>query len=254
MPVTVCWSAKGGSGTTVVAAALALLDRSTSILVDLAGDLPAALGTVEPTGQGIADWLSSDAPAEALADLAIPLDGAARLIPRGTGPLGPTSPRWRELAEWLRDERLPVVVDAGLGPPPAALLGGARGLLVTRPCYLSLRRTRTMSPRPDGIVLVAEAGRQLRASDVAHSVGAPVVATVSLDPKVARAVDAGLLRNRVPRSLLHQLRRAAASEEIVDQANHRHGAATPPPWRRVRTSGLVVARRSASSPDVRAHQ
>ena len=40
----VCWSVKGGSGTTVVAAALALLcaERGPTVAIDLAGDLAAA--------------------------------------------------------------------------------------------------------------------------------------------------------------------------------------------------------------------
>ena len=44
MTLTVCWSAKGGSGTTVVAAAFALGSSIDSLLVDLDGELPAALG------------------------------------------------------------------------------------------------------------------------------------------------------------------------------------------------------------------
>ncbi|MFZ2440837.1 MAG: hypothetical protein WAW51_00670, partial [Ilumatobacteraceae bacterium] len=56
-----CWSAKGGSGTTVVSAALALVlsHRRPALLVDLAGDAPAALGIAEPAGPGVADWLAS---------------------------------------------------------------------------------------------------------------------------------------------------------------------------------------------------
>jgi len=59
----VCWSAKGGSGTTVVAAALALLraESRSTVLVDTGGDLPAALGIAEPAGPGIADWMASPA-------------------------------------------------------------------------------------------------------------------------------------------------------------------------------------------------
>src|SRR5438552_253681 len=57
------WSAKGGSGTTVVAAALAtVLARSSpggAVLVDLAGDVPGALGVAEPPGYGVADWLAA---------------------------------------------------------------------------------------------------------------------------------------------------------------------------------------------------
>ena len=60
--VTVCWSPKGGSGTTVVAASLALVlaqREGGALLVDLAGDVPAALGMPEPSGQGAVDWLAA---------------------------------------------------------------------------------------------------------------------------------------------------------------------------------------------------
>jgi hypothetical protein len=40
-------------------------------------------------------------------------------------------------------------------------------------------------------------------------VGAPVLAEIEADPAVARAVDAGLLRGRLPRSLERGLRDAA---------------------------------------------
>ena len=67
-----CWSAKGGSGTTVVAAALGhVLARSSpdgALLADLGGDLPAVLGLPEATAPGLADWLSAgdDVPPDAL--------------------------------------------------------------------------------------------------------------------------------------------------------------------------------------------
>jgi hypothetical protein len=44
---------------------------------------------------------------------------------------------------------------------------------------------------------------------VEDCVGAPVVAEVSVDPQVARAVDAGLLATRLPRGLARELDRAA---------------------------------------------
>ena len=63
-----CWSVKGGSGTTVVAAALALLlaQRSPAgaLLADLAGqeglggDGAAVLGLDEPSSPGLAGWLA----------------------------------------------------------------------------------------------------------------------------------------------------------------------------------------------------
>ena len=58
----VCWSVKGGSGTTVVASTLALMRAAESqrgaLLVDLAGDVPAVLGLAEPSGPGISDWFA----------------------------------------------------------------------------------------------------------------------------------------------------------------------------------------------------
>src|SRR4051794_33057920 len=58
-----CWSVKGGSGTTVVASSLALLlatrSPAGSVLVDLAGDVPAVLGIPEPDGPGVSDWLAA---------------------------------------------------------------------------------------------------------------------------------------------------------------------------------------------------
>jgi hypothetical protein len=58
--VVVCWSLKGGVGTTVVAAALALVSSRRGerpLLLGLAGDLPAVLG-VDGSGAGVADWCS----------------------------------------------------------------------------------------------------------------------------------------------------------------------------------------------------
>ncbi len=64
--------------------------------------------------------------------------------------------------------------------------------------------------RPTGIVLVDEPGRALSQRDVEHSLGVAVEATVSLDPAVARAVDAGLLATRLPRVIAEELRQVAA--------------------------------------------
>ena len=81
------------------------------------------------------------------------------------------------------------------------------------PCYLALR-TIVVEPtsRPDGIVLVAEPGRSLTSRDVADVTGTPVVATVPVDPSVARTIDAGLLVARLHRlSALAPLRRSLAT-------------------------------------------
>jgi hypothetical protein len=209
VPVTVCWALKGGSGTTLIAAALALSIRTDSLLVDLDGELPMVIGGPEPVGQGVADWLASDAPASALAHLAVDIDRTTRLIPRGTAVPDAHDDRWQDLRAWLATQGS-VVIDAGTGAPPAALVGdGVRSLLVTRNCYLALRRAALASCRPDGVVLVKEPGRALGKRDVEHSVGAPVIASVSIDPAVSRSVDAGLLVSRLPRLLTRDLRGAA---------------------------------------------
>ena len=209
MPVTVCWALKGGSGTTLIAAALALSIRTDSLLVDLDGELPMVIGVPEPVGQGIADWLSSDAPGSALAHLAVDIDRTTRLIPRGTAAPNADNQRWHDLVGWLANQRS-VIVDAGTGTPPTALVGDdVRSLLVTRNCYLALRRAALAGCRPDGVVLVNEPGRALGKRAVEHSVGAPVIASVNIDPAVSRSVDAGLLLSRLPRALARDLRGAA---------------------------------------------
>jgi len=209
----VCWSVKGGSGTTVVAAALSLLLSRThpTVLVDLCGDAPAALGLPEPSGPGVLDWMSSSTSgADALWRLAVPARDAMRVLPAGTSAGHTPAHRWSALGDALSAHSDSVVVDAGVGGPPAGLLPEfATSLLVVRPCYLAVRRAVAEAARPTGIVLVAEPGRALGARDVERAIGAPVVAEVPYDPAVARAVDAGLLATRLPGSIARPLRGAA---------------------------------------------
>jgi hypothetical protein len=211
-----CWSVKGGSGTTVVAASLALLAARSAegaLLVDAAGDQPAALGLPEPAGQGVGHWLESDlsVPPEQLAHLEVEVRSGLRLLPRGGSWLAGDRARIAGLAAYLAADPRTVVVDSALGSPAElALLDAAhRSLLVLRPCYLALRRAVASPLRPTGVVLVREPRRALRRADVEAVLGAPVVAQVELDPDVARVVDAGLLGARLPRTLEHGLRNAA---------------------------------------------
>lgn len=203
-----CWSAKGGSGTTVVAAALALqlarYDANGAVLADLAGDAPAVLGVPEPASPGLAGWLSAgaDVPADALARIEVEAAPGLGLLPRGSGHLD--ADRAGVLATLLDRSPRPAVVDCGrVGEPAvAAVVAQARqSLLVTRPCYVALRRASQSPLRPTGIVVLNEPGRVLSADDIAGVVEAPVVATLEADPAVARLVDAGLLAGRLPRSL-----------------------------------------------------
>jgi len=211
-----CWSAKGGSGTTVVASSLALLlaqrDPLGSLLVDVAGDVPLALGLAEPTGPGLAGWLAAgpDVPADGLHRIEAPAEHGLAVLPRGDGPLDPA--RVDALAALLVSDARPVVVDCGtlqeeVGRSLAA--AATRSVLVTRPCFLALRRALAAPIRPSEVVLLAEPGRSLGPADVEDCLGVPVSAAVAVDPAVARAVDAGLLGLRLPRRLSRELSRAA---------------------------------------------
>jgi MinD-like ATPase involved in chromosome partitioning or flagellar assembly len=215
--VLCCWSAKGGAGTTVVATALALLSARTAsgaLLVDLAGDAPAVAGLPDdPDAAGVSDWLREgpSVPADALARLEVPVGRGLALLPRGRGPLA--SERAHALIALLAADPRPVVVDAGVlsadGVAATVAAAASESLLVTRPCFLALRRA-VMSPvRPSAVVLVMEEGRALTASDVESALGVPVRAEVSITAQVARAVDAGVFVARLPRSLERELRHAA---------------------------------------------
>jgi Mrp family chromosome partitioning ATPase len=204
----VCWAAKGGSGTTVTACVLALeiSRRRRTVLVDLHGDVPLAMGMSGPSGPGIAEWMrSATADARALADLIVPVTAELDLLPTGDGPR--PSDQWARLAGALAELDAEVVVDAGSGSPPAPIVEqSVHSLLVTRACYLALARAAMVEPRPTGVVLVCEPGRALGVGDVESALGVPVLTSLALDPAVARAVDAGLLRCRLPASTRRAVR------------------------------------------------
>jgi MinD-like ATPase involved in chromosome partitioning or flagellar assembly len=215
--VVCCWSAKGGAGTTVVAAALAVLLARTApagaLLVDLAGDALAVAGCPDdPDTAGVSEWLREGplVPADALARLEIKVGSRVALLPRGCGPL--VGERAHALAALLSADPRPVVVDAGLvaGDEVASVVAASatESLLVTRPCFLALRRALVAPVRPSAVVLVVEEGRALTASDIESALGVPVRAEVSVTAQVARAVDAGVFLARLPRSLERELRRA----------------------------------------------
>lgn len=202
------FAAKGGVGCSVVSAASALLSarHSPTLLVDLNGDLPAILG-IDADGPGLSDWFRAESPpADALHRLEVVVSDRLSLLPTGSCQPAGLAERYQLLARLLATEGRTVVVDVGLSAISAvALLNAAnRSVLVTRACYLALRRAQC-GPPPDEVVLVAEPGRSLRSSDVSAALDAPISSSVPWDPAVARAVDAGLLTSRVPRSM-HKLK------------------------------------------------
>jgi MinD-like ATPase involved in chromosome partitioning or flagellar assembly len=212
-----CWSSKGGCGVTTVAASLALslaAGGEEVLLVDLAGDLPAALGMPEPAGPGVSDWLAAHPHTDRVA-----LETARRdvapglgLVPLGAGPLR-GGPPLDALVEALATVGPTVVVDAGVvragDPALAAVAAASSSLLVLRPCYLALRRAVALPVRPSAVILVEEPGRALGRADIEAVLDVPVRAQVPADPAIARALDAGLLLSRLPRSLSRALRAAA---------------------------------------------
>jgi hypothetical protein len=194
-------SPKGGNCTTVTASALALLSAINgrhTLLIDLCGDVPATLGMAEPTRPGINDWLaehnSSDAPSMVL--LGEPVIDGLVVVHRGSK-FVEGQPRWHQLADAIASLPHNVIIDAGTGFIPVEIAQRVTAVtMVTKPCYLSLRRATTM-PRPHNVVVVREEGRALTVSDVGNVLNVPVIAEVPHSAAIARAVDAGLLPARV---------------------------------------------------------
>lgn len=194
-------SPKGGNCTTVTASAAALLSAMHgrhTLLIDLCGDVPATLGMAEPTRPGINDWLaehnSSDAASMVL--LGEPVVDGLVVVHRGSKFVD-GQPRWRQLADALSNLPHTVIIDAGNGFIPADIAQSVSAVtMVTKPCYLSLRRATTM-PRPHNVVVVREEGRALTTADVGNVLNVPVIAEVPHSAAIARAVDAGLLPARV---------------------------------------------------------
>jgi hypothetical protein len=215
---------KGGSGTTVIAAAVALLLArrlpGEVVLVDAGGDAPSALGLPDLGGPGVLDWLATPGldPA-ALCRLEVDAGAGLRLLPRGSlssvgatagGGAGAGADAVERLVEALRD-RAAVVVDAGPASPLAYDLAASAtvSLLVLRPCYLALRRALAAPVRPSAVIVVEEPRRSLDPTDIEDVLGVPVRAVVPWDASIARCVDAGLLAARLPGPLASALRRAA---------------------------------------------
>ncbi|MEM8705019.1 MAG: hypothetical protein AAGE98_01065 [Actinomycetota bacterium] len=198
----ICRSPKGGVGTSVIAAALALRHASSghpTLLVDLCGDQPDLLGIDPPSSLGVGDWLAGgdDVPVDALTNLETEVAPELRLLARGE--IAPDD-RLDVLAAVLGAGRRTVVVDAGVGDRPTWAPADAVDLVVLRACYLAVRRAGRL--RSDSrVVLLEEPGRALRTADVESAIGVDVWRRVVVDPAVARAVDAGLIGLRLPRSL-----------------------------------------------------
>lgn len=164
--------ARGGHGTTTVAAVVALHAARHAPTVLVSPDIDAACALLGASCSG-------DAAIDVFPGLSLAADRPD-----------------------AADSRL-VVVDEGTlaSKPPGDPTAAEEHYLVLRgPCYVALATTLAADiDGIKGIVLVTERDRSLRPCDVTDVLGIPVVATVTLSPQVARAIDAGLLPSRYSR-------------------------------------------------------
>jgi hypothetical protein len=214
------WSPKGGSGTSVIAAAAALvLARETDArIVDLSGDQPAVLGLAHEPVPGLLDWMRAGpgAPTDALEHLSLDVAPRLALLPAGVAHGRPPDPEaGAALAVALDADPRPAACDLGRLDDPAvrafAEVAGS-AIVVVRGCYLGLRRAVRHPAITDaiGAILIDEHGRSLGKPDVEDVLGLPVLATIPARTSIARAVDAGVLPTRLPDSLGRPLHHALA--------------------------------------------
>ena len=178
-PITVT-GAKGGQGTTTIAAAIALRSANThrTLLIDTTGDALAVLGHPTTTARPLPDAVENRVSVLDTLDVVTvtsPVDAGTvtRLAAGG----------WQ------------VVVDTGTTWPDLDTMR----VLVLRNCYLALRRAVTVTP--DRLVAVLEPHRALTAADITVACPRIPLTTMPADPAVARTVDAGLLTHRLPHRL-----------------------------------------------------
>jgi len=220
---TAVYSPKAGVGVTSTAALLAMSAAARAeptLLVDLDGDAPAVLGIDEPGGPGVVQWATTPGRSdEALARIAIEAAPDLSVAARGDGPFPASADA---LAGALHRRSGHVVVDAGsidTGFGAEIVRCADQRLLVVRCCYLALRAAAADSLQATGVIVVREPNRALGLADVESVVGSPVVASIAVDPAVARAIDAGLLRARPPRRLLRAMAAVMVTANRVSHAN-----------------------------------
>ena len=193
----VCTGAKGGQGTTTIAAAIALtLARDAwTVLIDTAGDALPILGCPGPcTHRTLTDAVAHPVTVTRWLDVATT-----------------TAPIDRQALDAARERGWHVVIDAGTTPVD---VDDAERVLVVRNCYLALRRVVWQPQRPDVAAVVIEPDWPLTATDVADILPDVPKVVVAWDPKVAGIIDAGLLAARYPDAL------ADAAAELVDIEVH----------------------------------
>jgi hypothetical protein len=167
------YSAAGGQGCTVAACVFALGNDKKTLLYDRAGDARAALGLM--------------AAPDRVTDINEMLDIY-------DGDIQPDYDGYDD-----------VVID--WGKQATTEFGPGVMVLVTKPCYLALRRAVGLCNQPTSnagkrvVMFQDNESRALRDRDVEATLGMPVAYIMRQDPAIARVVDAGLLSARMPTQL-----------------------------------------------------
>ena len=203
---TIFSSPKGGSGTSVAAASLAIVSSSTTrtLLVDLAGDQAAILGLPEPP-VGLSDWVN-EMTHHNFDEILIDCNNNLFLAPSGSINFDIlTANAWKNLSQALArkvDDGFNIIIDFGTEEMPLALSRlPHQHYIVTRPCYLSLRRAVNLEESFSGVIVIHEPDRVLTISDIESVLKLKCVAEVPYSREISRRVDSGLLKSRLPMSL-----------------------------------------------------
>ena len=203
---TILSSPKGGTGTSVVAASLAIVSSSSSptLLVDLAGDQAAILGLPQPP-IGLSDWANGMTYRDFDEIISLCHD-SLYLAPTGTFDFETLNANaWDKLLRALslkHSEGYNIIVDLGRADIPLALRKIVDTCyLVTRPCYLALRRAVDLETAFSGVIVVNEPDRVLTSRDVESVLKLKCVAEIPYTSEISRRVDSGLLKSRLPMAL-----------------------------------------------------
>ena len=215
---TILSSPKGGTGTSVVAASLAIVSSSSSptLLVDLAGDQAAILGMPEPP-IGLSDWANGMTYREFDEIVSLCHDNL-HLAPTGSFDFEILNANaWGNLTQALtmkHSEGYNIIIDLGRADIPLVLRKIVDTCyLVTRPCYLALRRSVDLETAFSGVIVVNEPDRVLTSRDVESVLKLKCVAEIPYTSEISRRVDSGLLKSRLPDSL-HRVLSPLVSREV----------------------------------------
>lgn len=174
MTKTNIYRLKGGSGATTIACAMAL-----------SSPRPVVLGAATP---------------EEYEDIAACL-GMPRYSDEVTTVTDTVTMRLVTDADGFDDSNTDLVMSTDAAIP------GWDNILVTRLCYLALRKAVAAEWKPSSIIVIREPGRALDVKDAERCLARSAVAIIDVDPAVARSIDAGLLAARMPSSLRNPITR-----------------------------------------------